>query len=332
MIIAATHLDAVTFQICSQSFKIMPTALFAVWLLDQYLSPMQWASLPVLAIGVVFVTMNTSNSAVPANRTSELDLLLGLGASALSGLSSAYAGLLPPADLHIGNCLNTACNRGCHACKLDACSVLRQVVACCFAAGSQVGMHSHGMQSFIECPAFRPVSWINSDGRYLGAPWQSSHAGHVGHAGHAGHCVLPKRSLLIAASIHAGVYFEKYVKGKLGQTLWIRNLQLSIYGVPLSLLYTILKDGRCVEIYILWFGYSATGLACMWLLCSPAYACRMMSCSMVYACLIILQTSVLQPCPASSTDETFMLPTVLLQQHSSPRCVLIAGLRRRMHA
>ena len=75
----------------------MPTALFAVWLLDQYLSPIQWASLPVLAIGVVFVTMNTSNSAVPANRTSELDLLLGLGASALSGLSSAYAGraLLP---------------------------------------------------------------------------------------------------------------------------------------------------------------------------------------------------------------------------------------------
>lgn len=92
VIIAATHLDAVTFQICSQSFKIMPTALFAVWLLDQHLSPIQWASLPVLAIGVVFVTMNTSNSAVPANRTSELDLLLGLAASALSGLSSAYAG------------------------------------------------------------------------------------------------------------------------------------------------------------------------------------------------------------------------------------------------
>lgn len=42
----------------------------------------------------------------------------------------------------------------------------------------------------------------------------------------------------------AGVYFEKYVKGKLGQTLWIRNLQLSIYGVPLSLAYTYLKDGK----------------------------------------------------------------------------------------
>lgn len=44
--------------------------------------------------------------------------------------------------------------------------------------------------------------------------------------------------------LRAGVYFEKYVKGKQGQTLWIRNLQLSIYGVPLSIIYTFLKDGR----------------------------------------------------------------------------------------
>ena len=53
MIVAASYLDAVTFQICSQSFKIMPTALFAVWLLGQRLAPLQWASLPVLAVGVV---------------------------------------------------------------------------------------------------------------------------------------------------------------------------------------------------------------------------------------------------------------------------------------
>ena len=42
VIVAASHLDAVTFQICSQSFKIMPTAFFAVWLLGQYLTPLQW--------------------------------------------------------------------------------------------------------------------------------------------------------------------------------------------------------------------------------------------------------------------------------------------------
>ena len=68
VIVAASHLDAVTFQICSQSFKIMPTAFFAVWLLGQYLTPLQWGSLPVLAIGVVFVTMNGST---PAGETSE---------------------------------------------------------------------------------------------------------------------------------------------------------------------------------------------------------------------------------------------------------------------
>ena len=46
---------------------------------------------------------------------------------------------------------------------------------------------------------------------------------------------------------HAGVYFEKYVKGKQGQTLWIRNLQLSIYGVPLSMAYAYLRAGRCAH-------------------------------------------------------------------------------------
>ncbi|KAL3144855.1 hypothetical protein ABBQ38_001958 [Trebouxia sp. C0009 RCD-2024] len=131
VIVAASHLDAVTFQICSQSFKIMPTALFAVWLLGQYLTPMQWASLPVLAVGVVLVTMNGSAGTTSAAGTvKEGDWTLGLSASALSGLSSAYA----------------------------------------------------------------------------------------------------------------GVYFEKYVKGKMSSTLWIRNLQLGIYGLPLSIAYMFAKD------------------------------------------------------------------------------------------
>lgn len=143
MIVAASYLDAVTFQICSQSFKIMPTALFAVWLLGQRLAPLQWASLPVLAVGVVrparlrkgilrvcrvaaslsariaqghvlgflkgfsqrerprrasqvFVTLNgnappIANGAV-AVAPGQSDLALGLAASSLSGLSSAYAG------------------------------------------------------------------------------------------------------------------------------------------------------------------------------------------------------------------------------------------------
>lgn len=49
---------------------------------------------------------------------------------------------------------------------------------------------------------------------------------------------------LAPAFLLAGVYFEKYVKGRHGQSLWIRNLQLSIYGVPLSIAYTYLRDGR----------------------------------------------------------------------------------------
>ena len=44
------------------------------------------------------------------------------------------------------------------------------------------------------------------------------------------------------SSAYAGVYFEKYVKGRMSSTLWIRNLQLGIYGLPLSIAYMFVKD------------------------------------------------------------------------------------------
>ena len=147
VIVAASHLDAVTFQICAQSFKIVPTALFAVWLLGQALTPSQWASLPVLALGTVFVTLNGSTSSSPTSSSSSSSmsavtaaaapggLLIGLSASILSGLSSAFA----------------------------------------------------------------------------------------------------------------GVYFERYVKGRHGQSLWVRNLQLSLYGTPFAACYALLVDGRALR-------------------------------------------------------------------------------------
>lgn len=132
VIIAASHLDAVTFQICAQAFKILPTAVFAAVLLGTRFSPLQWASLPVLAAGITLITAtgNAPSSAVSAG-SEHNNLLKGLTASALSGLSSAFA----------------------------------------------------------------------------------------------------------------GVYFEKYVKGINSRSLTVRNLQLSLYGVPLSLMYALLKDG-----------------------------------------------------------------------------------------
>ncbi len=62
VIVAASHLDAVTFQICSQAFKILPTAVFAALLLGQKLTGLQWASLPVLAAGIAFTTLTSGSS------------------------------------------------------------------------------------------------------------------------------------------------------------------------------------------------------------------------------------------------------------------------------
>lgn len=145
LVVAATHLDAVAFQIFSQSFKLVPTALFARWLLGQRLDPMQWASIPVLAAGVILVTLNNSAGAAPklaaaaaaaAAQHGELNWVLGMATCSISGLSSAYA----------------------------------------------------------------------------------------------------------------GVYFEKYVKGRHAATsLWVRNIQLGLFGVPLSAGYALLRDGAAIR-------------------------------------------------------------------------------------
>ena len=66
----------------------------------------------------------------------------------------------------------------------------------------------------------------------------------------------------VDAGWRAGVYFEKYVKGKLGQTLWIRNLQLSLYGVPLAIVYSLLKDGRCAALGCCALGHALNCCLC----------------------------------------------------------------------
>ena len=45
----------------------------------------------------------------------------------------------------------------------------------------------------------------------------------------------------------SGVYFERYVKGKFAASLWHRNIQLGLYGVPLSIGYALAKDGRTMR-------------------------------------------------------------------------------------
>ena len=70
----------------------MPTALFAVWLLGQYLTPMQWASLPVLAVGVVLVTMNGSaGKARPSLHQAQPDALQASASTAYAEVLRLYS-------------------------------------------------------------------------------------------------------------------------------------------------------------------------------------------------------------------------------------------------
>jgi UDP-sugar transporter A1/2/3 len=135
LIAAASHLDAVTYQVLNQAFKLIPTAVFAHALLGQRLAPAQWASLPVLAAGVVLVTVNGGAPAAAAGAppaSTPLQRAFGMAACATAGLSSAFA----------------------------------------------------------------------------------------------------------------GVYFEKFVKGRLAAPLAVRNVQLGVFGVPLAAAWALARDGR----------------------------------------------------------------------------------------
>lgn len=120
LFIALTHLDAMTFQMLSQS-KLISAAIFSVVLLDKHLRMAQWVSLALLTFGVYLsqghskaatpignVTSSSQQSAVAtetpthSNSSSHITepqgifggtVVIGAVACILSGISSSFAGV-----------------------------------------------------------------------------------------------------------------------------------------------------------------------------------------------------------------------------------------------
>jgi solute carrier family 35 (UDP-sugar transporter), member A1/2/3 len=170
LIVAATYLDAVTYQIFNQAFKLVPTAIFARVLLGQLLTTMQWASMPVLAAGVVLVTINNNSGGGGGGG--------GSGSSSTSGVGAAAA---------------TAS-----------------------ADGGQIASTADWMFGMVSC------------------------------------------SIAGLSSAYAGVYFEKYVKGKHAASLWVRNIQLGMFGVPFSLGYALVRDGDVIRAKGMFTGFTSS--------------------------------------------------------------------------
>ncbi|ORX56400.1 nucleotide-sugar transporter [Hesseltinella vesiculosa] len=88
--VAATHLDAATFQVTYQ-LKILTTALFSVLLLGRSLALKQWLALTLLTIGIGLVvlpsTSGNDNSAMVIDHQGLMAVLL---ACLLSGMAGVY--------------------------------------------------------------------------------------------------------------------------------------------------------------------------------------------------------------------------------------------------
>ncbi|CUG88453.1 UDP-galactose transporter, putative [Bodo saltans] len=109
--VALSHLDAMTFQVLSQT-KLLSAAVFSVWLLDRRLNRWQWISLVLLTLGVYFsqqtaqresFTKDSGNHAgggAGGHQAQQLQhqqryqsFFLGAVACIISGLSSSFAGV-----------------------------------------------------------------------------------------------------------------------------------------------------------------------------------------------------------------------------------------------
>merc|ERR1712217_380385 len=62
------------------------------------------------------------------------------------------------------------------------------------------------------------------------------------------------------SSAFAGVYFEKFVKKTGDSSLWVRNMQLSLWGLPMSIAYALVKDNEKIRCAGLLQGFDAVTL------------------------------------------------------------------------
>ncbi|XP_058831024.1 UDP-N-acetylglucosamine transporter [Topomyia yanbarensis] len=97
--VAASHLDAATYQVTYQ-LKILTTAVFAVIILRKRLLPTQWGALVALVIGVASVQLaQTDSGGEAASRQQQMpgepdqNRLLGFGAAVGACFLSGFAGI-----------------------------------------------------------------------------------------------------------------------------------------------------------------------------------------------------------------------------------------------
>eukprot|EP01060_Flectonema_neradi_P040417 TRINITY_DN919_c6_g1_i2.p1 TRINITY_DN919_c6_g1~~TRINITY_DN919_c6_g1_i2.p1 ORF type:complete len:370 (+),score=49.42 TRINITY_DN919_c6_g1_i2:94-1203(+) len=87
--VSLSNLDAMTFQILSQ-IKLLLAAVFSVWLLERYLTCVQWSSVLLLTLGIVLSTQGKVSSERVSSGTKQNNAL-GVISCVASGVSSAFA-------------------------------------------------------------------------------------------------------------------------------------------------------------------------------------------------------------------------------------------------
>eukprot|EP01059_Diplonema_ambulator_P022499 TRINITY_DN37800_c0_g1_i1.p1 TRINITY_DN37800_c0_g1~~TRINITY_DN37800_c0_g1_i1.p1 ORF type:complete len:381 (+),score=16.28 TRINITY_DN37800_c0_g1_i1:113-1255(+) len=89
LFVSLSNLDAMMFQLLSQ-VKLLLAAIFSVWLLERYLTCVQWSSVFMLTLGIILSSQGQQGSEKVVD-TAKQNTAIGIVSCVVSGTSSAFA-------------------------------------------------------------------------------------------------------------------------------------------------------------------------------------------------------------------------------------------------
>jgi len=209
------NVEAAVGQVTYQS-KILWTALFSVLIVGKRLSPNQWLSLVVLALGIAAASCGQAASAPPSASASEPTDDVVAVTTTVRAHGANLCG--PPRHLDIhGACVD---EHGAHH-------------------GTGRG---HGVQNHTRHPVHHP--------EVHHSPRATTHGRLLREIEAQGDPLMGMGALVLAAvcTAFASVYFEKMIKGESKPSLWLRNIQLAAYCTVVATLGIVLAaDPRLKE-------------------------------------------------------------------------------------
>ncbi|CAJ0932637.1 unnamed protein product, partial [Mesorhabditis belari] len=101
------------------------------------------------------------------------------------------------------------------------------------------------------------AQWVALFVLFVGVSLVQSQTSNVGNSSNDQSPVIGFTAVIVACCLSgfAGIYFEKILKGSAPVSLWMRNVQMSVFAIPASLIAVLVQDGDFVRAHGMLYGF-----------------------------------------------------------------------------